>query len=162
MVPFTPVLACFVRKSLRGMSLATVEALKLPIHDPTQSALALNPPHQAPQVLQEGIRSSQHAQSGGNTPRFKKSSSRADKKPSSQLATVSGTITTPSDPWPRPYYFLGDGLRRVRPYHYTYNTYCKERWRDREVLDVFAEEFRDRPVDYYVRPCSNTRSLYLC
>jgi hypothetical protein len=57
---------------------------------------------------------------------------------------------TPCDPWPRPY-FLEGGLRRVEPYHYTYNTYVKERWRGREILDVFATEFRDRPMQYYVR-----------
>ncbi|KAF2240136.1 DRAP deaminase [Viridothelium virens] len=55
---------------------------------------------------------------------------------------------TPCDPWPRPYYLDGD-LRRVRPYHYTYNTYCKERWRGRELLEIFSSEFRDRPVEYY-------------
>lgn len=59
-------------------------------------------------------------------------------------------VTTPCDPWPRPYY-LENGLRRVLPYHYTYNTYCKERWRGRELLDIFTTEFRDRPLEYYVR-----------
>ena len=59
-------------------------------------------------------------------------------------------VITPCDPWPRPYY-LENGLRRVHPYHYTYNTYCKERWRGRELLDIFATEFRDRPEEYYVR-----------
>lgn len=58
-------------------------------------------------------------------------------------------VVTPCDPWPRPYY-LENGLRRVHPYHFTYNTYCKERWRGREILDIFASEFRDRPVEYYV------------
>ena len=58
-------------------------------------------------------------------------------------------VTTPCDPWPRPY-VLEDGLRKVRPYHFTYNTYCKQRWRGRELLDIFATEFRDRPLDYYV------------
>ncbi|KAL3467814.1 hypothetical protein BJX64DRAFT_299098 [Aspergillus heterothallicus] len=47
-----------------------------------------------------------------------------------------------------PYYFEG-GLRRVHPYHYTYNTYCKERWRDRTLLDIFTSEFRDRESGYY-------------
>ncbi|CAJ2503228.1 Uu.00g106220.m01.CDS01 [Anthostomella pinea] len=46
-------------------------------------------------------------------------------------------------------YYLENGLRRVAPYHYTYNTWCKERWRGRELLDVFESEFRDRPVAYY-------------
>lgn len=58
-------------------------------------------------------------------------------------------VTTPCDPWPRPYY-LEDGLRRVYPYHFTYNTFCKERWRGRGILDIFASEFRDRPAEYYV------------
>lgn len=35
------------------------------------------------------------------------------------------------------------------PYHFTYNTYCKERWRGRSLLDIFGSEFRDRPVAYY-------------
>lgn len=58
-------------------------------------------------------------------------------------------LTTPAgDPWPRPYY-LEDGLRRVAPYNYTYNTFCKQRWRGRQLLDVFASEFRDRGLEYY-------------
>lgn len=59
-------------------------------------------------------------------------------------------VTTPADPWPRPYY-LEDGLRRVLPYHFTYTTWCKERWRGRELIDVFESEFRDRPLEYYRR-----------
>lgn len=58
-------------------------------------------------------------------------------------------VTTPCDPWPRPY-LLEDNLRKVAPYHYTYNTYCKERWRGRGLLEIFATEFRDRPAEYYV------------
>ncbi|MCJ1332545.1 hypothetical protein MMC10_009238 [Thelotrema lepadinum] len=58
-------------------------------------------------------------------------------------------ITTPCDPWPRPY-SLEKGLRKVLPYHYTYNTSCKQRWRGKELLQIFRSEFRDRPVEYYV------------
>ncbi|KAI9831311.1 MAG: hypothetical protein M1819_005085 [Sarea resinae] len=68
--------------------------------------------------------------------------------PGEPLPPPPPVITTPCDPWPRPYY-LEKGLRRVRPYHFTYNTYCKERWRGREILDIFSSEFRDRPVEYY-------------
>ncbi|KAK4126659.1 pseudouridine synthase [Parathielavia appendiculata] len=57
-------------------------------------------------------------------------------------------LPAPSEPWPRPYYFE-DGLRRVSPYFYTYNTWCKERWRGRKLVDVFESEFRDRPLEYY-------------
>ncbi|KAH6690305.1 pseudouridine synthase [Plectosphaerella plurivora] len=57
-------------------------------------------------------------------------------------------ITPSGDLWPRPYYFE-DGLRKVKPYHWTYQTFVKERWRDRTLLDVFTSEFRDRPIEYY-------------
>ncbi|KAK1750794.1 mitochondrial tRNA pseudouridine(32) synthase [Echria macrotheca] len=68
-------------------------------------------------------------------------------------APTDGTsaLITPCDPWPRPYY-LEDGLRRVAPYFFTYETWCKERWRGRKLLDVFESEFRDRPLEYY-RAC---------
>ncbi|ERS97371.1 tRNA pseudouridine synthase 9 [Sporothrix schenckii 1099-18] len=52
--------------------------------------------------------------------------------------------------WPDRYYLEG-GLRRVKPYYYTYNTWVKERWRGRSLLDVFESEFRDRPLAYYRR-----------
>jgi tRNA pseudouridine synthase 9 len=60
-------------------------------------------------------------------------------------------IITPCNPWPKPYY-LEDGLRRVAPYHHTYNTFAKARWLGREVLEIFTKEFRDRPAAYYVSP----------
>lgn len=69
-----------------------------------------------------------------------------EKKPMKEPPPV---VVTPCDPWPAPY-FQENGLRRVAPYHYTYNTFCKQRWRGRELLDIFASEFRDRPLEYYV------------
>ncbi|KAI0156788.1 pseudouridine synthase [Xylariaceae sp. FL1272] len=62
--------------------------------------------------------------------------------------TKTEIVEVPSNALPPPYYFES-GLRRVAPYHYTYNTWCKQRWRDREILDVFESEFRDRPLPYY-------------
>jgi tRNA pseudouridine synthase 9 len=58
------------------------------------------------------------------------------------------TITPVTTPSPPPYYFEDD-LRRVRPYFWTYNTYCKERWRGRSLIEIFESEFRDRPAEYY-------------
>ena len=52
----------------------------------------------------------------------------------------------------KPKYYFEDGLRRVVPYNYTYNTFCKERWRGKTLIDIFLEEFRDRPEEYYVCP----------
>lgn len=43
----------------------------------------------------------------------------------------------------------GGALRRVAPYHYTYKTWVKQRWRGRGLLEVFESEFRDRPLEYY-------------
>ena len=68
--------------------------------------------------------------------------------PEPALPSPPAVAITPCDPWPRPYY-LESGLRRVVPYHYTYNIYCKQRWRRREILDIFTTEFRDRSRDYY-------------
>lgn len=68
------------------------------------------------------------------------------KKPSGHVDSV---IVTPcGSPWPRPYYFE-NGLRRVNPYHFTYNTNAKGRWRQRPLLEIFSEEFRDRSYEYY-------------
>ncbi|KAN0069297.1 Pseudouridine synthase [Elaphomyces granulatus] len=70
------------------------------------------------------------------------------KVPPDPLEPPSDIIVTPYVPWPAPYYFEG-GLRRVKPYHFTYKTYCKERWRGRELLEIFLDEFRDRSPEYY-------------
>ncbi|CCH62254.1 hypothetical protein TBLA_0G03170 [Henningerozyma blattae CBS 6284] len=40
-------------------------------------------------------------------------------------------------------------LRKIEPYYFTYKTFCKLRWRDRKLVDVFTEEFRDREENYY-------------
>lgn len=70
--------------------------------------------------------------------------------PPDSVEKTPDVIVTPCDPWPAPYY-MEHGLRRVRPYHYTYNTNCKERWRGKRLEDIFTSEFRDRAPDYYVR-----------
>lgn len=42
-----------------------------------------------------------------------------------------------------------NNLRRIKPYYFTYKTFCKLRWRDRNILNVFTTEFRDRDREYY-------------
>jgi hypothetical protein len=51
---------------------------------------------------------------------------------------------------PDPLYYFEDGLRKVYAYYFTFNTFCKERWRGKSLLEIFSTEFRDRPVEYYV------------
>lgn len=46
-------------------------------------------------------------------------------------------------------YIIDGRLRRVPPYFFTYLTYCKMRWRDRKLLDIFVDEFRDRDAEFY-------------
>ncbi|XP_003508365.1 RNA pseudouridylate synthase domain-containing protein 2 [Cricetulus griseus] len=46
------------------------------------------------------------------------------------------------------YYFEG-GLRKVRPYYFDFQTYCKGRWVGRSLLHVFSTEFRSQPLEYY-------------
>lgn len=48
-------------------------------------------------------------------------------------------------------YVIDGKLRRVTPYYFTYLTYCKLRWRDRTLLDIFTDEFRDRTPEAYKR-----------
>ncbi|KAJ7601091.1 pseudouridine synthase [Mycena floridula] len=41
------------------------------------------------------------------------------------------------------------GLKKIPPYWYPYTTYAKERWLNRELLEVVSTEFRDRSMEYY-------------
>lgn len=66
-------------------------------------------------------------------------------------------LATPQegDAKPPPRYTFDEDLRRVTPYYFTYNTYCKERWRGRKLFDIFQDEFRDRPAEYYYAAMEN-------
>lgn len=59
-----------------------------------------------------------------------------------------------------PAFRIEDGLRRVEPYFWTYNTFCKERWLGRALVDVYESEFRDRSVDYY-RACMESGQILI-
>ena len=41
-------------------------------------------------------------------------------------------------------------LKRVAPYWHPYRTYAKQRWWNREILELVSTEFRDRSIEYYV------------
>lgn len=62
-------------------------------------------------------------------------------------AEISETIKEDSAQGAR--YVIDGNLRRVPPYYFTYLTFCKMRWRDRNLLEVFTSEFRDKDRDYY-------------
>lgn len=50
------------------------------------------------------------------------------------------------------------GLKKIRPYWYTYTAFAKPRWFNRKLLDVMSLEFRGRPKDYHVRVFSINES----
>ncbi|XP_053330976.1 pseudouridylate synthase RPUSD2 [Spea bombifrons] len=45
--------------------------------------------------------------------------------------------------------YLENGLRKVRPYYFDFETYCKGRWVGKTLLEVFSAEFRAEPLEYY-------------
>ncbi len=52
-------------------------------------------------------------------------------------------------------YIIQGPLRKIEPYYFTYLTYCKLRWRDRTLFDIFSNEFRDRDSEYYAQAIKN-------
>ncbi|CAK9181472.1 unnamed protein product [Ilex paraguariensis] len=42
------------------------------------------------------------------------------------------------------------GIRYVRPYYFEFICHVKNRWAGKTIVDMFAEEFKGRPRDYYV------------
>ncbi|GAA5827962.1 hypothetical protein JCM11251_005669 [Rhodosporidiobolus azoricus] len=51
-------------------------------------------------------------------------------------------------PPPKPQYYEENGLRKVRPYMFAFQSWAKERWQNRTLLDIYSE-FRDRSDEYY-------------
>lgn len=47
--------------------------------------------------------------------------------------------------------YVENGLRKVRPYYFHFETYCKGRWVGKSLLEVFNSEFRSEPLEYYRR-----------
>ncbi|XP_047160683.1 RNA pseudouridine synthase 7 isoform X5 [Vigna umbellata] len=64
---------------------------------------------------------------------------------------------TPANP-PHPHdYVFRNGIRFVRPYYFEFIAHVKNRWAGKTIVDLFAEEFKGRPYDYYVHPCGQYR-----
>ncbi|XP_038067185.1 RNA pseudouridylate synthase domain-containing protein 2-like [Patiria miniata] len=51
-------------------------------------------------------------------------------------------------------YYFDNGLRKVTPYVYVFETHIKGRWMGRSVLDVFKGEFRMETPEYYKKAIS--------
>ncbi|XP_021690176.2 RNA pseudouridine synthase 7 isoform X3 [Hevea brasiliensis] len=57
---------------------------------------------------------------------------------------------TPANPPEKDDYIFLNGRRHVRPYYFEFISYVKNRWAGKTIVDLFAEEFKGRPYDYYV------------
>ncbi|GAA5915742.1 pseudouridine synthase family protein [Sporobolomyces salmoneus] len=72
--------------------------------------------------------------------------------PQPKRGTSRNSIPAPTGdfalPPPTPEYYEQDGLRKVKPYMFTYHSWAKERWQGRTLIDIYSE-FRDRTQEYY-------------
>ncbi|XP_057767531.1 RNA pseudouridine synthase 7 isoform X3 [Salvia miltiorrhiza] len=57
---------------------------------------------------------------------------------------------TPANPPHRQDYIFRDGVRYVRPYYFEFISHAKNRWAGKTIVDLFTDEFKGRPRDYYV------------
>ncbi|XP_057423384.1 RNA pseudouridine synthase 7 [Lotus japonicus] len=57
--------------------------------------------------------------------------------------------TPANPPLPQDYIFR-NGFRFVRPYYFEFIAHVKNRWAGKTIVDLFAEEFKGRPYEYYV------------
>nr|DAD30478.1 TPA_asm: hypothetical protein HUJ06_009329 [Nelumbo nucifera] len=57
---------------------------------------------------------------------------------------------TPANPPERHDYIFRNGRRHVKPYYFEFISHVKNRWAGKTIVDLFAEEFKGRPYDYYV------------
>lgn len=56
-------------------------------------------------------------------------------------------------------YVFQNGKRFVRPYFFEFIAHVKERWGAKTIVNLFAEEFRQRPLQYYVQAVDSGRIL---
>lgn len=55
-------------------------------------------------------------------------------------------------------YYIENGLRKVYPYEYTFQSYCKGRWVGRNLSELFEKEFRAVTEDIMV--CIFTETVF--
>ncbi|KAL7114497.1 hypothetical protein ACP275_04G124800 [Erythranthe tilingii] len=64
---------------------------------------------------------------------------------------------TPANPPQRQDYIFRDGIRYVKPYYFEFISHAKNRWAGKTIVDLFADEFKGRPRDYYVSAVKSGR-----
>ncbi|TMW97556.1 hypothetical protein EJD97_005320 [Solanum chilense] len=56
---------------------------------------------------------------------------------------------TPANPPERHDYIFRNGVRYVKPYYFEFISHVKNRWAGKTIVDLFSDEFKGRPRDYY-------------
>ncbi|XP_068666171.1 RNA pseudouridine synthase 7 [Aristolochia californica] len=64
---------------------------------------------------------------------------------------------TPANPPEAQDYVFRNGRRHVRPYYFEFISHVKNRWAGKTIVDLFAEEFKGRPYEYYVSAVKSGR-----
>ncbi|XP_047340952.1 RNA pseudouridine synthase 7 isoform X2 [Impatiens glandulifera] len=64
---------------------------------------------------------------------------------------------SPANPPERQDYIFQDGVRYVKPYYFEFISHVKNRWAGKSIVDLFADEFKGRPYDYYVSAVKSGR-----
>ncbi|XP_057479576.1 RNA pseudouridine synthase 7 isoform X4 [Actinidia eriantha] len=64
---------------------------------------------------------------------------------------------TPANLPERHDYIFRDGVRYVRPYYFEFICHVKNRWARKTIVDMFADEFKGRPHEYYVSAVKSGR-----
>ncbi|CAM8899034.1 unnamed protein product [Rhodiola kirilowii] len=54
-------------------------------------------------------------------------------------------------------YVFVNGRRHVKPYYFEFISHVKNRWAGKTIVDLFAQEFKGRPYDYYVSAVKSGR-----
>ncbi|XP_024533773.1 RNA pseudouridine synthase 7-like isoform X1 [Selaginella moellendorffii] len=57
------------------------------------------------------------------------------------------------------HYIIVGGKRFVLPYYFEFIAHVKQRWSGKTIVDMFADEFRQRPYEYYVDAVRSGRIL---
>uniref|UniRef100_A0A7N0TG37 RNA pseudouridine synthase 7 n=1 Tax=Kalanchoe fedtschenkoi TaxID=63787 RepID=A0A7N0TG37_KALFE len=66
---------------------------------------------------------------------------------------------TPANTPEKSDYVFVNGRRHVKPYYFEFISHVKNRWAGKTIVDLFAQEFKGRPYDYYVSAVKSGRIL---
>ncbi|GLT77550.1 hypothetical protein SLA2020_491200 [Shorea laevis] len=64
---------------------------------------------------------------------------------------------TPANPPQKQDYIFHNGKHYVRPYYFEFISHVNKRWEGKTIVDLFAQEFRGRPYEYYVSAVKSGR-----